>query len=72
MSECQTLASEKGGSQGEHGEKRVDSTLKAGSKVREGKESLPRSKRKQQQVSGRKSSIGGVAESWFHYKPGQT
>ena len=35
--------------------------------------SLPRtSRRKHEQVSGRKSSPGGSAESWFHSKSGQS
>ena len=36
------------------------------------KENLPRrSRTKQERVSGRKSSPGRSAESWFHFKSGQ-
>ena len=42
MSEGRTLARERGESEREHGEKRVDSTVKAGSKKeREGKQEEP-------------------------------
>ena len=34
-------------------------------------ENLPRRKN-QERVSGRKSSTGRSAESWFHFKSGQT
>ena len=40
---------------------------------RASKKSLPRtSRRKHERVSGRKSSPGRSAESWFHFKSGQT
>ena len=40
---------------------------------RASKKSLPRtSRRKHERVSGRKSSPGRSAESWFHSKSGQT
>ena len=40
---------------------------------RASKENLPRgSRRKHERVSGRKSSSGRSAESWFHSKSGQT
>ena len=42
-------------------------------KRRASKKSLPRtSRRKHERVSGRKSSPGRSAESWFHSKSGQT
>ena len=42
-------------------------------KGRASKKGLPRtSRRKHDRVSGRKSSPGRSAESWFHSKPGQT
>ena len=42
-------------------------------KGRASKKSLPRtSRRKHERVSGRKSSPGRSAESWFHSKSGQT
>ena len=42
-------------------------------KGRASSKSLPRtSRRKQERVSGRKSSPGRSAESWFHSKSGQT
>ena len=42
-------------------------------KERASKKSLPRtSRRKHERVSGRKSSPGQSAESWFHSKSGQT
>ena len=42
-------------------------------KGRASKKSLPRrSRRKHEWVSGRKSSFGRSAESWFHSKSGQT
>ena len=40
---------------------------------RRSKRSLPKgSRRKHERVSGRKSSAGGSAESWFYFKSGQT
>ena len=39
---------------------------------RANKKSLLRSRRKHERVSGRKSSPGRSAESWFHSKSGQT
>ena len=40
---------------------------------RASKKSLPRrSRRKHERVSERKSSPGRSAESWFHFKSGQT
>ena len=40
---------------------------------RASKKRLPRtSRRKHERVSGRKSSPGRSAESWFHFKSGQT
>ena len=40
--------------------------------VRESKESLPKeSRKKHEQLSGRKSSPGESARSWFHSKSGQ-
>ena len=58
--------SEKGGL---HNEERQFSR-KSG---RESKKSLPRrGRRSHEQVSGRKSSPGQSAESWFHSKSGQT
>ena len=40
---------------------------------RASKKSLPRrSRRKHERVSGRKSSTGRFAESWFHFMSGQT
>ena len=42
-------------------------------KGRSSKKSLPRrSRRKHERVSGRKSSSGWSAKSWFHSKSGQT
>ena len=42
-------------------------------KGRASKKSIPRtSRRKHERVSGRKSSPGRSAESWFHSKSGQT
>ena len=65
VSESQTLA-RKRGSEREHEEERVGSTVKAGSKE-EGRasiKSLPRrSRRKHERVSGYKSSPGQSAES---------
>ena len=68
---------ERGGSEQEHGEERVDSTVKEGrflgGKGGKAKKSLPRrGRRKHERVSGRKSSPGRSAESWFHSKSGQT
>ena len=52
-----------------HGEERQVSRRKG----RASKESLPgTSRRKHERVSGRKSSPGRSAESWFHSKSGQT
>ena len=40
---------------------------------RASKKTFPRrSRRKHERVSGRKSSPGRFAESWFHFKSGQT
>ena len=77
MGESRTLARERGGSEREHGEERVDSTVNEGrlqgGEGRARNKSLPRtSKRKHERVSGRKSSPGQSAESWFHSKSGQT
>ena len=70
--------SEREGSEREYEEKRVNSTVKKLSQVpkrsgRASKKSLPRrSRRKHERVSGRKSSPGRSAKSWFHSKSGQT
>ena len=61
----------------EHGVERVDSTVNEGQIPRRtgraSNKSLPRtSRRKHERVSGRKSSPGRFAESWFHSKSGQT
>ena len=54
----------------------MDSTVKEGrfpEREKARKESLPRrGRRKRERVSGRKSSPGRSAESWFHSKSGQT
>ena len=68
---------ERGGSEREHGEERMDSTVKKEQVPRRGgrasKERLPgRTKRKHERVSGRKSSPGIPAESWCHSKSVQT
>ena len=62
---------ERGGSEREHGEERVDSTVMEGrfqgGERGKAKENLPRrSRRKHERVSGRKSSPGRSKESWFH------
>ena len=71
-------ARERGGSEQEHGEERMDSMVKEG-RLQEGKReqasraSLPkRGRRKHEQVSGCKSSPGRSAESWFYSYSGQT
>ena len=54
---------------GLHGEERQIPRRKVGAS----KKSLrKRSRRKHERVSGRKSSPGRSAESWFHSKSGQT
>ena len=76
MGESHTLASERGirarawsGKGGLHGERRKIPRRTG----RASKKSLPRtSRRKHERVSGRKSSPGRSAESWFHSKSGQT
>ena len=76
VGESLTLAREREGSEQEHEEERVDSTVKEGrfqsTKGRASKKSLSRSRRKHEWVSGRKSSPVQSAESWFHSKSGQT
>ena len=62
---------ERGGSEREYEEKRVDFTVRKGrfqgGKGRTSKKSLPRrSRRKHKRVSGRKSSPERSEESWFH------
>ena len=76
MDESRTLARVRGiragassGKRGLHGGRRQIPRKKG----RESKKSLPRtSRRKHERVSGRKSSPGRSAESWFHFKSGQT
>ena len=76
VGESRTLARKRGirarawrGKGGLHRERRQIPRRK-GSKT---KKSLPRTSRgKQERVSGRKSSPGRSAESWFHSKSGQT
>ena len=76
MGESRTLARERGirarawsGEDGLHCERRKIPRRKG----RASKKSLPRtSRRKHKRVSGRKSSPGRSAESWFHSKFGQT
>ena len=68
---------ERGGDQSGSMERKGWASLrrKAGSKdVREGKhgESLKGNRRKHERVSVRKSSPGRSAQSWFHFKSGQT
>ena len=67
---------ERGGSEREHEEERVDFTVKRRVPKRIGrasKESLSRGNRmKRERVSGRKSSPGRSAESWPHSMSGQT
>ena len=76
-SESRTLAREEG-SEREHEEERVDSSVKEGRQNprrtgRASKKSLPRgSRRKHEWVSGRKSSPGASAEFWFHSRSSQT
>ena len=70
------LGEKKRGSEHEQREERVDSTVNEGrlqgGKGRASKKSLPRrGRRKHEQVSGRKSSLGRCAESWCHSKSGQ-
>ena len=66
----------KGGSEQEYGEEKVDPS--EGTQVprrrgRASKESIrSRSKRKHKRVSGRKSSPGRSAKSWFRSKSDQT
>ena len=75
VSESRTLATERGikarawrGKEGLHSEKQISRR-----KGRAGKKSLPRrGRRKHKRVSGRKSSPGQSAESWFHSESGQT
>ena len=63
---------EKEESEREHGQQRMDSTVKEGRfQEGEGKQARRR-RRKHKQVSWRKSSPGGYGESWFHSKSGQT
>ena len=61
---------ERGGLEREHGEKWMDSTVNKGRFQEEGRASkkslLKRSRKKHERVSGRKSSPGRSAESWFH------
>ena len=53
----------------EHGEERVDCTVKEGwLQGGEGGQAKSTSKRKHERVSGRKSSPGGSGESSFHSK----
>ena len=73
VSESRTLVRERerGGSEREHGEERVDFMANEGrflgGKRRACKKSLPRiGRRKHERVSGCKSSPGRSAESWFH------
>ena len=76
MGESRTLARVRGirakawsGKGGLHGERGQIPRRKG----RASKKSLPRtSRRKYERVSGRKSSPGRSAESWFHSKSGQT
>ena len=76
MGESRTLANERGirtrawrGKGGLHGEQRQISRRKG----RASKKSLLRTSRsKHERVSGRKSSPGRSAESWFYSKSGQT
>ena len=64
---------ERGGSEREDGEERVDSTVNEGRFQGGERGRLPRgSRRKHERVSGCKSSPGRSAESWFHSKSGQT
>ena len=69
-SESRTLAREKGRSEREHGEERVESTVKE-DKFQGGKEGKAR-RTSIGIVERSKSSPGGSAESWFHSKSGQT
>ena len=76
VSKSRTLAREKGirarawrGKGGLYSERRQVPSRRA----RASKESLPRGKRRMhEQVSGRKSSPGRSAESWFHSKSDET
>ena len=76
VGESRTLARKRGirarasrGKGGLHGERRQIPRRKG----RASKKSLPRtSRRKHERVSGRKSSPGRSAVSWFHSKSGQT
>ena len=67
---------ERGGSAWEHEEEKVDSALKEGrfqgGKGGQARKASRRSRRKHEQLSGRKSSPGRSAESWFHSKSSQT
>ena len=54
-----------------HEKERVDSTVNEG-RFQGGKRGQGESRRKHERVSGRKSSPGRSAESWFHFKSGQT
>ena len=76
VSKSRTLAREKEikaeawrGKGGLHGEQRQVPRRRG----KANKESFPRtSRRKHERVSGRKSSPGRSAESWFHSESGQT
>ena len=80
VSESRTLT-RKGGSEGEHGEEKVNFTVKEvrfqeGGGKQERKAFLRNyewgSMRKPERGSGRKNSPGESAEFWFHSKSGQT
>ena len=75
VSESRTLVRERERSEKEQGEERVGSTEKEGrfqGGDRASKKSLPkRNRRKHERVSGRKSSPGRSAGSWFHSMSGQ-
>ena len=76
VGESRTLARE-GGSEREHGEEKGGLDREGRQiprrKGRASNKSLPRtSRRKHERVSGRKSSPGRSAESWFHSKSGQS
>ena len=64
MGESQTLAKERGAREGKSG------LYSDGSQVlsRRGRTCKENLRKKHEQVSGRKSSLGVSTESWFHFK----
>ena len=67
-----TARQEKGRSEWEDREYKVDSTLKEGREKGRAEIFSKRSRKKHEGVSGPKISLGGSGYSWFHSKSGQT